>query len=218
MSGHAGDVEQVVHTLRAVGPVTDELHRLRAGAIVGLRGPFGTPWPVEAVEGSDIVLLAGGIGLAPLRPALYHVLARRERYGRVVVLFGARTPHDILFTRGDRAVARPLRHHRGGGRRSRSDGLARLRRCRHIAHPRAPFDPTQAVAMVCGPEIMMKFGVQELAARGVPASRVYVSLERNMKCAVGLCGHCQLGPTFICKDGPVYRYDTVSALLGIREV
>ena len=99
MSGPPGEVRQVVHTLRAVGPVTEHLHRLRAGDTIGLRGPFGTPWPVEACEGSDIIFLAGGIGLAPLRPALYHVLARRERYGRVVVLFGARTPHDILFTR-----------------------------------------------------------------------------------------------------------------------
>jgi NAD(P)H-flavin reductase len=218
MSGHAGDVERVVHTLRAVGPVTDELHRLRAGAIVGLRGPFGTPWPVEAVEGSDIVLLAGGIGLAPLRPALYHVLARRERYGRVVVLFGARTPHDILFTR-------EIELWRGRFDITVEVVVDRAATGWHgfvgvvtSLIPGAPFDPTQAVAMVCGPEIMMKFGVQELAARGVPASRVYVSLERNMKCAVGLCGHCQLGPTFICKDGPVYRYDTVSALLGVREV
>jgi NAD(P)H-flavin reductase len=218
MSGRPGAVRQVVHTLRAVGPVTGHLRRLRAGDTVGVRGPFGTPWPVEAMEGADIIFLAGGIGLAPLRPALYHVLAHRERYGRVAVLFGARTPQDILFTREielwrgrfditvevvvDRAV--PGWH-----------GLVGVVTS---LIPRAPVDPAQTCALVCGPEIMMKFGIQELAARGVPASRVYVSLERNMKCAVGLCGHCQFGPTFICKDGPVYRYDTVAALLGIREV
>ena len=218
MSGPPGEVRQVVHTLRAVGPVTEHLHRLRAGDTIGLRGPFGTPWPVEACEGSDIIFLAGGIGLAPLRPALYHVLARRERYGRVVVLFGARTPHDILFTReielwrGRFDITVEVVVDRAAPGWHGFVGVVTS------LVPRAPFDPSQAVAMVCGPEIMMKFGIQELAARGVAASRVYVSLERNMKCAVGLCGHCQFGPTFICKDGPVYRYDTVSTLLGIREV
>jgi NAD(P)H-flavin reductase len=218
MSGPPGEVTEVVHTIRAVGPVTQQLHRLVAGDHVGLRGPFGTPWPVGAAVGHDVVMVAGGIGLAPLRPALYHLLAHRERYGRVTLLFGARTPHDILFTREielwrgrfdvtvevvvDRAA--PAWHGFVGVVTSLIS--------------RAPFDPHHATAFVCGPEIMMRFAVQELGARGVGPSRVFVSLERNMKCAVGLCGHCQLGPTFICKEGPVYRYDTMATLLGIREV
>jgi len=164
------------------------------------------------------VLVAGGIGLAPLRPAIYHLLAHRERYGRVTLLFGARTPHDILFAkeievwRGRFDVTVEVVVDRAAPGWHGFVGVVTS------LIPRAPFDPHNAVALVCGPEIMMKFGVQELAARGVAGSRVYVSLERNMKCAVGLCGHCQLGPAFICKDGPVYRYDRMSTLLGIREV
>jgi NAD(P)H-flavin reductase len=173
---------------------------------------------VDAVEGKDIVLVAGGIGLAPLRPAIYHLLAHRERYGRVTLLFGARTPHDILFTkeieiwRGRFDVTVEVVVDRAAPGWHGFVGVVTS------LIPRAPFDPHNAVALVCGPEIMMKFAVQELGARGVDGSRVYVSLERNMKCAVGLCGHCQLGPAFICKDGPVYRHDRMATLLGIREV
>jgi NAD(P)H-flavin reductase len=218
MSGQPGEVRQVVHTLRAVGPVTEHLHRLRAGDTIGLRGPFGTAWPVEAAEGADIVFIAGGIGLAPLRPALYHVLAHRERYGRIVLLFGARTPADILF-------GREMETWRGRFDVSVEVVVDRAAPGWHgfvgvvtSLVALAPVDPSNAVALVCGPEIMMKFAVQDLAERGVAPSRMYVSLERNMKCAVGLCGHCQFGPSFICKDGPVYPYDAVSALLRIREV
>jgi len=218
MSGPPGDVAQVVHTLRAVGPVTEHLHRLRTGDVMGLRGPFGTPWPVDAVQGADIVFVAGGIGLAPLRPALYHVLAHREQYGRVVLLFGARSPHDILFTR-------EIEMWRGRFDVTVEVAVDRAAPGWHgfvgvvtSLIPRAPCDPAQTVAMICGPEVMMKFAVQGLVARGVEPGCVYVSLERNMKCAIGLCGHCQFGPTFICKDGPVYRYDTVARLLAIREV
>ena len=218
MSGPPGQVTDIVHTIRAVGPVTQELYRLRTGDRLGVRGPFGTPWPVEEAEGRDVVLVAGGIGLAPLRPALYHLFAHRERYGRITLLFGARTPQDILFTREIELW------------RGRFDATVEVvvDRAAPGWHgfvgvvtslvPRAPFDPHHALAFVCGPEIMMRFAVQELGARGVSPARVYVSLERNMKCAVGLCGHCQLGPTFICKEGPVYRYDAVAGLLGIREV
>jgi NAD(P)H-flavin reductase len=218
MSGTPGTVSEVVHTIRAVGPVTEQLRNLRTGDSLGLRGPFGTPWPVDAVEGKDIVLVAGGIGLAPLRPAIYHLLAHRERYGRVTLLFGARTPHDILFTkeieiwRGRFDVTVEVVVDRAAPGWHGFVGVVTS------LIPRAPFDPHNAVALVCGPEIMMKFAVQELGARGVDGSRVYVSLERNMKCAVGLCGHCQLGPAFICKDGPVYRHDRMATLLGIREV
>lgn len=218
MSGPPGEVREVIHTIRAVGPVTQQLQHLRVGDVLGLRGPFGTPWPVEAAEGHDVVLVAGGIGLAPLRPAIYHLLAHRERFGRVTLLFGARTPQDILFTReielwrGRFDVTVEVVVDRAAPGWHGFVGVVTS------LIPRAPFDPQHAIALVCGPEVMMRFGVPELAARGVDASRVFVSLERNMKCAIGLCGHCQLGPTFICKEGPVYRYDKVAALLGIREV
>jgi NAD(P)H-flavin reductase len=218
MSGRPGDVRQIVHTVRAVGAVTDQLRRLRIGDVVGLRGPYGTPWPVEAAEGSDVLFVAGGIGLAPLRPALYHVLAQRKRYGRVVLLFGARTPRDILFMR-------EMELWRGRFDVSVEVVVDRAAPGWHgfvgvvtALVPIAPVDPTNTVAMVCGPEIMMKFAALQLGARGVDASRTFVSLERNMKCGVGLCGHCQMGPTFVCKEGPVYRYDAVAGLFAIREV
>lgn len=218
LSGPPGAVKQAVHTIRAVGPVTQTLRRLNRGDLVGLRGPYGSAWPVSLAEGSDVVLVAGGIGLAPLRPALYHLLAHRERYGRVVLLFGARTPRDILF-------AREIETWRG---RFDADVEVVVDRAAPGWHglvgvvttlvPRAHFDPHNAVAFVCGPEIMMTFTVRALAHRGVAPARTWVSLERNMKCAVGFCGHCQLGPTFICRDGPVYRWDRVAPLLGVREL
>jgi NAD(P)H-flavin reductase len=173
---------------------------------------------VETAEGCDVLFLAGGIGLAPLRPALYHVLAHRERYGRVVLLFGARTPRDILFVRemelwrGRFDVSVEVVVDRA------SPGWHGFVGVVTTLVPLAPIDPSNTVAMVCGPEIMMKFAALELAARGIDPTRTFVSLERNMKCGIGLCGHCQLGPTFVCKEGPVYRYDAVARLLGLREV
>jgi NAD(P)H-flavin reductase len=218
ISGPPGPTRQLLHTLRAVGPVTQALQRLTRGDVLGLRGPYGTPWPVTLAEGQDVVMVAGGIGLAPLRPVLYHVLAHRERYGRLVVLFGARTPDDILF-------AKELEDWRGRfdvevavtvdrayeGWRGHVGVVTSL-----IA--RAPFHPEDTTAFVCGPEVMMTFAARDLEHRGVPAARIWVSMERNMKCGVGLCGHCQLGPEFVCKDGPVFRFDHALPLIHVREL
>ena len=218
VSGDPTRPRPLVHTVRAVGAVTQGLCALRPGDVVGVRGPFGSGWPVEEAAGSDVVLVAGGLGLAPLRPALYHLLAHRGRYGRVVLLYGARTPGDLLYRREvARWAARAdlwlgVTVDRGdGGWRGHVGVVTRL-------IPGAAFDPADAVALVCGPEVMMRFTVAELLKRGVPEERVWLSLERNMKCAVGFCGHCQFGPAFVCKDGPVFRYDRVRALLGVREV
>jgi len=218
MSGPAGAVRQVVHTIRAVGRVTQTLRRLQRDDRVGLRGPFGTPWPVEQAEGRDVLLVAGGIGLAPLRPALYRILGQRERYGRVVLLFGARSPEDILFEkeietwRGRFDVDVEVTVDRAGPRWRGNVGVVTT------LIPRIQFDPANTVAFVCGPELMMHFTQRDLDRRGVPEEQVWISMERNMKCGVGFCGHCQLGPLFVCKDGPVFRHDRVAALLGVREV
>lgn len=218
MSGAPGETRQVVHTVRAVGPVTLGLQRLRRGDGVGLRGPFGTAWPVDLAEGRDVVLVAGGIGLAPLRPAIYHLLRHRDRFGRVVVLFGTRTPDDLLFPREFEAW------------RGRLDVEADVTVDRahpewrgHVGVvttliPRAPFDPANTIAFVCGPELMMHFAATDLEHRGVPAERIWISMERNMKCAVALCGHCQFGASFVCKDGPVFRWDRMRPLLAVREL
>jgi len=218
MSGCSGRVKQVAHTLRAVGRVTKSLQRLKRGEVLGLRGPFGTAWPIGHAEGHDVVIVAGGIGLAPLRPAICHILQHRERFGRVNLLFGARSPRDILF-------AREIETWRGRFDVNVEVTVDRAGPGWHggvgVVPPlisRAQFDPASAMAFVCGPEIMMHFTREEFARRGVPEEHLWVSMERNMKCGVGFCGHCQLGPLFVCKDGPVFRYDRVASLLGIREV
>jgi NAD(P)H-flavin reductase len=218
ISGPPGETSQLVHTIRAVGPVTNTIQSLKKGDVVGVRGPYGTAWPVELAKGHDVVFLAGGIGLAPLRPALYHVLANRANYGRVVLLFGARSPDDILYPReletwrGRFDIEVDLTVDRAPtGWRGHVGVVTSLL-------PRAPFDAESTTAFVCGPEIMMHFSARDLEHRGVSPGRIWISMERNMKCGVGLCGHCQLGPTFICKDGPVYRYDRILPLLTVREL
>jgi NAD(P)H-flavin reductase len=218
ISGDPGHPNPLVHTVRAVGAVTTAVCKAKRGDVLGIRGPFGSHWPVEEAVGKDIVILAGGIGLAPLRPALLAILAHRERYGRVVLLYGARAPQELLY-------ARQLNQWRGrfdldvdvtvdtATREWRGDvGVVTT------LIPRAPFDSEEVMALVCGPEVMMRFTLSGLQDRGVAPENIYISMERNMKCAVGFCGHCQYGPTFICKDGPVFRYDRVASLLKVREV
>ncbi|MFO7545915.1 MAG: FAD/NAD(P)-binding protein [Trueperaceae bacterium] len=216
--GDPGDPEVLVHTTRAVGAVTRALQALQPGDVVGVRGPYGTSWPVDKAEGRDVVLVAGGIGLPPLRPALVHVLAHRERYGRVTLLYGSRTPEELLYPgelaawskRGDVEVRTTV--DRATGTWAGAVGVVTP-----LVRD-AAFDPGNAVAMICGPEIMIRFAAKELIHRGMPAHDVHVSLERNMKCAVGLCGHCQFGPYIVCRDGPVFPYDQVMRLMDLREV
>jgi NAD(P)H-flavin reductase len=218
ISGDPAESDTLVHTTRRVGTVTRAMGKLKTGDMLGVRGPFGAAWPIEEARGRDVLLVAGGIGLAPLRPALYQLLARRDDFGRIVLLYGARTPEDLLY--------RPeLEQWRG---RFDLEIFVTVDRATGDWHgnvgvvttliPHAPFNPGTSVAMVCGPEVMMRFTVQALRKRGVNADRIYLSLERNMKCAVGACGHCQFGPFFICRDGPVFRYDRVEPFLGIWEV
>jgi NAD(P)H-flavin reductase len=218
ISGDPTRPEALVHTIRAVGAVTRALQRLEKGDLVGVRGPFGTSWPVERAHGQDVVIVAGGIGLAPLRPAILHVLAERGMYGRVVLLYGARTPRDILYPRELQAwrgrfdMEVEVTVDRAGADWQGSVGVVTK------LIERAPFDPGSSVALLCGPEVMIRFSAMGLERRGVPRESIVVSLERNMKCALGLCGHCQFGPFFVCRDGPVFSYDRVQAFLGLREV
>ncbi|HSL20839.1 MAG TPA: FAD/NAD(P)-binding protein [Vicinamibacterales bacterium] len=212
--------ERVLHTTRAVGYATRAMRRMHAGDIVGVRGPFGVPWPIEAAAdcGKDIVIVAGGIGLAPLRPAIYRLLAQRERYGRIVVLYGTRTPEDLLYRRELELWKARLDLEvfvtvdRAGDRWRGNVGVVTT------LIPKAAFNRAQTLALVCGPELMMRFTAMTLEERGVPAGSIYLSLERSMKCGIGLCGHCQFGSTFVCKDGPVYPYGRIKPLLTAREV
>jgi NAD(P)H-flavin reductase len=218
MSGDPAASQSYVHTVRDVGVVSGAIAKLDAGATLGVRGPYGTPWPVEAAEGNDVVFVAGGLGLAPLRPAIYHVLARRERYGRVVVLYGTRSPSDILFRNEVERWRRRLDvevlvtvDRADADWRGDVGVVPRL-------IPRAGFDPHSTVAMVCGPEVMMRFTATALQHAGLATDHIYLSMERNMKCAIGLCGHCQFGPDFVCKDGPVMRYDRIADIMTVREI
>src|SRR5215471_17329894 len=216
ISGDPGRPDRLVHTVRAVGMVSAALCRMRRGGWVGVRGPFGTGWPVAEARGRDVLVVAGGVGLAPLRPVVHALLRRRADFGRVTLLYGSRTPADLLFRRELERWAR------------RIDVLTTVDAAAPgwagdvgVVTPllrRAAFDPAGAVAMVCGPEVMMRFTLAELRRLGVPERATWISMERNMHCAVGLCGHCQLGPAFVCRDGPVFRADAVGWMLGIKEV
>ncbi len=218
ISGDPGESSVLVHTTRAVGIVTKAMYRLKKGDSIGVRGPFGTTWPVDRAAGKDVVIVAGGIGLAPLRPAIYRLLAEREKFGKIVILYGTRTPIDILYqrelekwrSRFDLEVAITVDHAMSGWRGSVGVVTTLI--------PRASFNPSSVVAMVCGPEVMMRFTVAELQKRSMKLDDIYVSLERNMKCGIGLCGHCQYGPVFICKDGPVFSFDRIKTLFSRREL
>jgi NAD(P)H-flavin reductase len=204
------------HTIRRAGAVTRALCDLVPGDQLGVRGPFGAGWPVDEVDGRDLVVIGGGIGVAPLRPVVRRVVAERERFGRVALVVGARTPADLLYRselagwrgrfdldvevtvdaaptdwRGDVGVVTKV--------------LTRL-----------AVDPAGAVAFVCGPEVMMRVVARHLLDAGFAAERIHVSLERNMQCAIGHCGHCQLGPLFMCADGPVLPWSAAAPLLEVR--
>lgn len=219
ISGDPARPDVLVHTLRAVGPVSRAVCAAGADDVLGVRGPFGTSWPVESARGKDLVVVAGGMGLAPLRPAIRAVLADRAAYGRVAVLVGARTPKDLLYP----AELRKWRSRLDADVRVTVDAPsgASWKGDVGVVTPllgRIAFDPARTVAMMCGPEVMMRFVGAELLARGIPAASLHLSMERNMKCAVGLCGHCQLGPDFVCKDGPVFSWERMARALGVREL
>jgi NAD(P)H-flavin reductase len=217
ISGDPDRPERLVHTIRAVGAVTDVMARLGAGDVVGVRGPYGTPWPLDEVRGRDVIVIAGGLGLAPLRPAIHGLLARRGDYGRVTILYGARSPAELLYRaqlerwRGRFDVRLEAIVDRAGRDWFGPVGVV----------PRLldgiPIESDDA-ALVCGPEMMMRFVVRELERRGLPRTGAWISMERSMRCGVRLCGHCQLGGSFVCKDGPVYRFDRIAPSLQVREL
>jgi NAD(P)H-flavin reductase len=218
ISGDPTRPRPLIHTVRAVGTVSRALQQLKCADMLGVRGPFGSHWPLELATGNDLIIAAGGIGLAPLRSTIYQVLANRQQYGRVILLYGARTPSDILYRRElerwrgrldldafvtvDHATARW---------RGSVGVITRLL-------PRVPIEAHNTVAFVCGPEAMMRFTAMGLVAGGVDETHIFLSMERNMQCAVGFCGHCQYQAAFVCRDGPVFQYSHIRHLLGREEV
>lgn len=218
ISSDSSKKNSLQHTIHKVGYVTNVLSKLKKGDIIGLRGPFGSSWPLEEAKGKDICIIVGGIGLAPLRPSIYHILKHRKQYGKFVLLYGARTPRDILYPveleswrkKYDIQIEVTV---------DRADSTWRG----HVGVVTTllnyvDLNPEKTLAMVCGPEIMMKYAVDELVKNGIAEKEIYVSLERNMKCALGFCGHCQYGPSFVCKDGPVFSFSNVTDIFEIKEL
>jgi NAD(P)H-flavin reductase len=236
-----GDVESgtsksgtFLHTIRAVGRVTNALEKLRVGDGLGVRGPYGTSWPMQQLIGQDVLLLSGGLGMAPLRPVVYAIGSRRDDFGRVDLLYGSRSPETILYAaeldawkRADIGVETIVDH--------AQDPLVENSPCKptwtgpvgnvtHLLNRRSSlldypdFRPERTQVLLCGPEIMMHRCAQSARKLGIPASSIWLSMERNMQCGVGYCGHCQWGPLFLCKDGPVVPYDLAETLLEIKDL
>ena len=204
------------HTIRHVGNVTKGITRLKVGDVVGIRGPFGNSWPMEEIKGRDVIIASGGIGLAPLRPAIYHILHNREKYGKVLLIYGARTPKDLLYpneyeTWRAAGIDVQITVDRADETWDGQVGVVPM------LFYRFRIEAQKSAVLTCGPEIMIRFVIYEGLARRIPAERIYVSLERNMKCGQGSCGHCQIGSYFICKDGPVFRFDALEKYFNVEE-
>lgn len=218
ISGDPADTSGLLHTIRIAGNVTNSIAGLKVGDSLGLRGPFGNPWPVEQFHGHDLIIVAGGVGLAPVRPIIYAILQAREKFGNVWLLCGARTPQGLLYEREYEAWAR-------AGIRVQltvdcategwmgAIGVVTLL----LDRLRLP-SPDQTRLVTCGPEVMMKYVALNAIAKGIPEEQIWISMERNMQCAVGLCGHCQWGPTFVCKDGPVFPFHAVQKWLAVEKL
>jgi NAD(P)H-flavin reductase len=214
ISGDPDFKEQLGHTVRACGRVTNVMGGLSVGDTLTVRGPFGRPWPLERAHGGDLVIFAGGLGLAPLRSAIWHTVRHRGAFRRVILLVGARDPSEILF-RED------LEHWREG-----EEGLEVFLTVDHPNHgwpyesgvvssliPHARLDPKATTVFMCGPEVMMRYGMRDLEMLGIPEERLWLTLERNMHCGVRMCGHCQIGPYFVCADGPIFGWGEIRHVL-----
>ncbi len=216
LSAHPAARRRWSHTIRVAGNVTQALAQLGTGGVLGLRGPFGSSWPIDDCRGRDVILVAGGIGLAPLRPVVYRLLAERSHFGQLTLLHGARSPGGLLYTRehatwnaGGVAVQTTVDRTAADWNGNVGTAVVLLDR---LPLPR----PENTVLLTCGPDVMMHFTARAALQRGLPASQLWISAERNMQCAVGLCGHCQLGPEFVCQDGPVFRYDRIAPFFRVE--
>lgn len=222
ISGDTSKQETITHTIRTVGAGTRALEKLKVGSSIGLRGPFGTAWPMEKANDKDVIIVVGGIGLAPLRPVVYHMASlyeeRAKKDLKTTVIYGSRSPEDRIFKEELQewrklanwdlisTVDKPTPDWKG------ETGLV----TKHF--PTSLGNPANTIIMSCGPEIMMSASAEKLKELGVPDENIYLSMERNMNCGIGLCGHCQTGPYFICKDGPVFNYPSINHLIGIKEI
>jgi NAD(P)H-flavin reductase len=220
ISGDPSQPGDLLHTIRDVGAVSGALARTEPGATIGVRGPFGTSWPVASERGRHLLFVAGGLGLAPLRPAIYRALASRRLYSGITLVLGARSPRDLLYSyqlagwASGQALNLFITVDHAGREWTGAVGVVTTQ----FAAALRDVDPASVSAFVCGPEVMMRHSCAALYHLGVGSERMWISMERNMECAIGLCGHCQFGPDFVCRDGPVFRHDRVASRLGTREV
>jgi len=206
---------RIRHTIRSVGRVTGTIADMQVGDTLGLRGPFGQAWPMEECADRDVILVAGGLGLAPLRPVIYSLLAQPEKFGRLHLLYGTRSPDSLVFDKEYDAWKKQGLRVQSTVDRATPGWRGDVGVVTSLLNTLREFDPQNTTLFSCGPEIMMKFTMLMAIERGIPVERLWLSMERNMQCAVGFCGHCQLGPAFVCKDGPVFRYDYISQFMNI---
>jgi NAD(P)H-flavin reductase len=213
ISSDPGEPQLLGHTVRSAGSVTRGMARLRPGDRLGLRGPFGSCWPMEEARGKNVLIVTGGIGMAPLRPVLLSILRHRSDYGHVLLLYGARTPAELLYTAEFQRWQQGQIELHITVDRADEQWTGQVGVVPQLFY-RIRVDHRNTLVLTCGPEIMMRFVIYEALARRIPKNAIYISMERNMKCAVGFCGHCQFGPAFICKQGPVLNYAAVEPFFG----
>lgn len=222
IAGYDAQRGRIRHTIRNVGAVTDAIAQGGQHMSLGMRGPFGSAWPIELFQPTtpqrDLIIAAGGVGLAPLRSMIHYVMDHRLLFGNVTLLIGARTPEDLLYrSEIDQWRAAGIQVERTVDRTQPTwkehVGVVTVL----IERLRLP-QPQSTWVMTCGPEVMMRYVAKSAIDRGIPEQNIWVTLERNMNCAIGLCGHCQLGPVFLCKEGPVFRYDSVRQWLAVKDL
>ncbi|HUO09302.1 MAG TPA: FAD/NAD(P)-binding protein [Phycisphaerae bacterium] len=218
ISSNPEEPSQLDHTIRLVGTVTRALGRMKEGSVVGLRGAFGNGWPMEKLKGRDLLIMAGGIGLAPLRPVIYWLRNHRGYCGRVILLYGCRTPEDRLYAQELEEWEKERRvdvlvtvDNATAAWTGPVGGVVNLMR-------RVKVNAERTTVLVCGPRMLNRVAAWGFLQAHVPQSQVYLSLERNMNCGFGRCGHCQYGSKFVCRDGPVFRFDEIADLFGKEEI
>jgi NAD(P)H-flavin reductase len=216
MSGSHRDPSRITHTIRAAGNVTNALARQKRGGSVGLRGPFGSSWPIDICQGKDLILVGGGIGLAPLRPVIYEVMQNRGSYGRVTIIHGARRSSSLLFAKQYRAWEKSGIAVEPTVDRAEPDWSGHVGVVTLLLDRLEIQRPESTVLLTCGPEVMMHFACKSALARSIPPSNIWLSMERHMNCAIGLCGHCLFGSAFVCREGPVFRYDRIAELMRVQ--
>jgi len=210
------DDETLEHTIRIVGRTTAVIAGLGVGDFLGLRGPYGSAWPLQEARWKDVLVITGGLGCAPVTGAIEYMFRRRANYGRITIMHGVKKPADLVHADHFEAWRREpntqvllTTDQPDRTWRDRTGVVTEL-------FEEVDIDPGRTVVFMCGPEVMMRYAMHSLGQRGVSQDRVFVSLERNMKCAVGLCGHCQFGPEFVCKDGPIFPFRRIARFFGVR--